>query len=210
MHIKNETRVERNPENTVDARCPVADSNTNSSASIIEEKNRLLDILTHLKAENQQLTFHLKKTSDDCISLKSENEKLVQNTTTMTAEMNSLKCNLSQAKSESVKKDAEHKQRVAHLLHENQLLSAQKKQLETTIAHSDHDKSDGNGKRVYEVGQLLDDKMKTVRVRHFLVRWKGFTAKDDTWERESNLMCPTLLEKYIEKKKNNEKSKSKN
>lgn len=29
---------------------------------------------------------------------------------------------------------------------------------------------------------------------HFLVRWKNFSAQDDTWECESNLMCPGTLQ----------------
>jgi len=36
-------------------------------------------------------------------------------------------------------------------------------------------------------------------VREFLIHWKGFSHKDDTWEPEKNLSCPDLIEKFMAK-----------
>ena len=33
--------------------------------------------------------------------------------------------------------------------------------------------------------------------RVFLIRWKGCTSKDDTWEPEDNLDCEDLIEKFM-------------
>lgn len=46
---------------------------------------------------------------------------------------------------------------------------------------------------------ILDDKL--VSERHYLVQWKGFDQSHDSWERESNLSCPTILKKYKQSKK---------
>ena len=35
--------------------------------------------------------------------------------------------------------------------------------------------------------------------REFLIHWKGFSHKDDTWEPEKNLNCPDLIEKFMAK-----------
>jgi hypothetical protein len=35
--------------------------------------------------------------------------------------------------------------------------------------------------------------------REFLIHWKGFSHKEDTWEPERNLNCPELIEKFMEK-----------
>lgn len=52
----------------------------------------------------------------------------------------------------------------------------------------------------WEVHELLNHKTVDEH-RFFLVRWKGYTAEHDSWERESNLQCPKILKNYL--KKNN-------
>lgn len=35
--------------------------------------------------------------------------------------------------------------------------------------------------------------------REFLIRWKGYSSKSDSWEPEENLDCKDLIEKFMEK-----------
>ncbi|KAK6635845.1 hypothetical protein RUM44_001099 [Polyplax serrata] len=51
----------------------------------------------------------------------------------------------------------------------------------------------------YEVHKLLDVYFKKNGEREFLVRWKGYSAKDDTWEPERHLNCTELINEYMKK-----------
>ena len=51
----------------------------------------------------------------------------------------------------------------------------------------------------FEVERIIEVHFKKNKSREFLIRWKGFTASDDTWEPEENLNCPDLIEKFMEK-----------
>jgi hypothetical protein len=53
-----------------------------------------------------------------------------------------------------------------------------------------------DGQQEYEVTQILRHKGKD-KTRRYLVRWKGFTPNDDTWEPEENLNnSEELLQEY--------------
>lgn len=51
----------------------------------------------------------------------------------------------------------------------------------------------------YEVEKIIEVHFKRNGQRDYLVRWKGFTAKDDTWEPEEHLHCKDLIAKFNEK-----------
>lgn len=51
----------------------------------------------------------------------------------------------------------------------------------------------------YEVELLLDDKMVKGQ-QYFLVKWKGYAKKYNSWEKRSALNCPRLLSQYSNKK----------
>ncbi|XP_043491561.1 chromodomain-helicase-DNA-binding protein 1-like isoform X2 [Polistes fuscatus] len=59
-------------------------------------------------------------------------------------------------------------------------------------------KNDENQKE-FEVDKIIEVYFRKNKKREFLIRWKGFTAADDTWEPEENLNCPDLINKFMDK-----------
>ncbi|XP_076672288.1 uncharacterized protein LOC143371209 isoform X2 [Andrena cerasifolii] len=59
-----------------------------------------------------------------------------------------------------------------------------------------HDKED---QKEFEVEKIIEVHFKKNKTREFLIRWKGFTSADDTWEPEENLNCSELIEKFMQK-----------
>ncbi|KAE8741960.1 hypothetical protein FOCC_FOCC012521 [Frankliniella occidentalis] len=49
----------------------------------------------------------------------------------------------------------------------------------------------------WEVSKIVDYVELKDGTRQFLVRWKGFTSKENTWEPEANLNCADLIEKFL-------------
>lgn len=63
-------------------------------------------------------------------------------------------------------------------------------------------KDDGKDKeslKEFEVERIIEVHFKKNGKREFLIRWKGFTATDDTWEPEENLNCSELINKFMQK-----------
>lgn len=62
------------------------------------------------------------------------------------------------------------------------------------------DEEDGEEEtKEFEVEKILEVHHKKNKAREFLIRWKGFSSADDTWEPEENLNCPDLISKFMEK-----------
>uniref|UniRef100_A0A1I8MM84 Chromo domain-containing protein n=1 Tax=Musca domestica TaxID=7370 RepID=A0A1I8MM84_MUSDO len=58
---------------------------------------------------------------------------------------------------------------------------------------------DGEGEEEeYEVKDIVGHKTER-GVSYFLIRWKGYTKADDTWEAEDSLNCPEIIDKYKKK-----------
>ncbi|XP_076761181.1 uncharacterized protein LOC143429410 [Xylocopa sonorina] len=76
-----------------------------------------------------------------------------------------------------------------------------KKQTENgkQITAADDDKNEKDNQKEFEVEKIIEVHFKKNKTREFLIRWKGFTSADDTWEPEENLNCPELIEKFMQK-----------
>lgn len=60
---------------------------------------------------------------------------------------------------------------------------------------SDEDDDDDNDEKEYEVYRILDVAVKKGK-REFLVHWKGWSSRHNTWEPEENLSCDDLIAKF--------------
>lgn len=169
-----------------------------------QEKQKLLEAFASLKAENQKMAYDLKRTHDENVKLSADKHRLEQKIEAAEAKVIELDSTLSQMKINHSARMLECEQKICDLLQQNKLLTARIKQLRTGIEQADHEEgvADESNENVYEVEKLINDKIKRDG-RYFLVRWKGYTSKYDTWERESNLNCPGILKKYLQANKKN-------
>ncbi|XP_011496142.1 PREDICTED: uncharacterized protein LOC105360841 [Ceratosolen solmsi marchali] len=67
---------------------------------------------------------------------------------------------------------------------------------DTSKIHTNEDIEDS---KEYEVEKIIEVHFKKNKTREFLVRWKGFSPNEDTWEPEKHLNCPELINKFMEK-----------
>lgn len=110
--------------------------------------------------------------------------------------------------------NTECKSTIRRLTYDNKLLKAQNKQLQSEFNRTHCDPIQQNvdanssinvnnnsietkqaNNDVYEVEQLVSHKTRN-GIKYFLIRWKGYDASFDTWEREENLNCQRLLKNY--------------
>lgn len=62
-----------------------------------------------------------------------------------------------------------------------------------------NDKEDKETLKEFEVEKIIEVRFKKNGTKEFLIRWKGFSPADDTWEPEKNLNCPELIAKFMQK-----------
>ena len=51
---------------------------------------------------------------------------------------------------------------------------------------------------IYEVEKIIRHKDRS-GIRYYEIKWKGYPESENTWEKESNLNCHTLLKEYLDK-----------
>lgn len=86
-----------------------------------------------------------------------------------------------------------------HVHRENRKLIAKVKQLRRSSCAVTITPKKSTPKREkqkdYEVESIVKHRGRKEK-REFLVRWKDFSKEHDTWVKEANLSCPTILNKY--------------
>lgn len=58
------------------------------------------------------------------------------------------------------------------------------------------DQANGGSGKEYEVERLMDARKAKHGKREFLVKWKGYSTRFNTWEPEENLNCVDLIQKF--------------
>ncbi|XP_077278870.1 uncharacterized protein LOC143906574 [Temnothorax americanus] len=78
-----------------------------------------------------------------------------------------------------------------------------KKSKSTTKKQTDNDEQNNKGdketSKEFEVEKIIEVRFKKNGAKEFLIRWKGFSTSDDTWEPEKNLNCSELIAKFMQK-----------
>ncbi|XP_024869875.1 chromobox protein homolog 3-like [Temnothorax curvispinosus] len=62
-----------------------------------------------------------------------------------------------------------------------------------------NNKGDKETSKEFEVEKIIEVRFKKNGTKEFLIRWKGFSTADDTWEPEKNLNCPELIARFMQK-----------
>lgn len=168
---------------------------SNEIEKLNKEKSSLIGEFLVLKKQYQELFFKYKVTSDENANLKKQIVNLQNENKDLNSKFEESK------KSNDVSLLQENKSLVAKISQMNRLSSPNIIQPSVKI-HSTPFKISTSKKStptksspVYEVDALIKHRS-TARTREFLVRWKGFKPKDDSWVKETNLLCPQILEKY--------------
>nr|QYV43167.1 heterochromatin protein 1a [Colaphellus bowringi] len=60
----------------------------------------------------------------------------------------------------------------------------------------------------YIVEKIIDSRINSNGVKEYLLKWIGYDDKDNTWEPEENLDCPSLIKAYEAEKAAKEKERS--
>lgn len=175
-----------------------------SAQSWAEEKQMLIDKIVSLKSENQHITQNFNEKHTELSTLKKSKELLEERMKDKEKEF-SLKVGALQLElSKSLEKVESNQKSITNFKRENQLLMSQTKQLKSSLAEGRAEMEEAHEDDMFEVENILDDKLVTSTERSYLIRWNGFDSSHDSWERESNLSCPSILKKYkISKNKTN-------
>ena len=73
------------------------------------------------------------------------------------------------------------------------------KEVENDDADEDDDQDDEEDDSEYEVESVLDHRTQDDQIE-YLVKWKGFSVEDNTWEPIENLSDSVALEQYLQQK----------
>lgn len=154
-----------------------------------QEKKALVEQIVSLKSANQAIHLDLTNKQSECSSLS-------QQIRVLTSKFNVLKEKFEVMLAESASKNIKNQQTISDLIQEKELLQALNKQLQTGIDQQRQLKDKRNDSSdVYNVESILEQKKKK-GVWFYKIRWEGFGPEYDTWEKESNLHCPQILDEF--------------
>lgn len=209
--VKTEKELDDNP--FVSNAVQFLDSGSQIS-QLEREKSEMIQELVEMKSDNQKINFELQQKCNEIQVLNeqrmAENMHMSKTIRTLQNELNDWK----QKCSIAIKKHDDDQGIISKLKREKNELSAQLIQLRriSQIQHDDSSDTEAGeketeeketeeeeGEEVFEVESLLKHKVNQRKVRSFLVRWKNYSSEHDSWVKESDLNCPTILKEYLKK-----------
>lgn len=181
-----------------------SESSANSKHEWEATKEKLVQQIVDLKAENHRIALSLKQSESESAIFLLEKQKMMKDhlakEESLSERINELqKLNLEIRTMFDEKKQNDAKT-ISELSYENKSLQARIKQFQSGImqhqsnanTESSNDTDDDN---VFEVEAITKHK-ENKNGRSYFVRWKGFDRSHDSWLKEANLNCPKILNKY--------------
>lgn len=172
-----------------------------------QEKHRFIETIVSLKKENQLVHFQLNEKSAELATMVKQSKQKEQKICELTEKLVAITSKLEYAESKikELEKNFIFKQQndqkiISGLNAEKRNLMARMKQIQSgALLNSTNNREKSDDEHVYEVERVIDDKL-IGGIRRYRVRWHGYGPDDDTWEREDNLFCPSILQEYIDLK----------
>lgn len=191
-------------------RCPRKITLSQSTQVHGFRKKKLIAKIVGLQTENQRITFDLQNKISYYEAIIQENMNVEQQLSgkvlTLTEELKAAHSEATIINSSFNEQKNRNKETISQPTYENKTLTARIMQLQVGINQQKEPTDDSEPKEnmdnVYEVERLIRHR-KMKNGIEYLVRWKNYTSKDDTWQTEEDLMCPScqILESYKRKMK---------
>lgn len=176
-------------------------------AQILTQEKRLVETIVTLKKENQLVHFQLNEKNAELAKLNIQFEQKEQHIRELDDAIVAISSNLRSAELKAVElhnnffKKQQCDQKVIDGLNaEKKILTARMKQFQSgALINLTNMKDKSEDENVYEVEHLIDDKL-VGKIRYYRVRWRDYGPDNDTWERAENLLCPSILQEYLDLK----------
>lgn len=168
---------------------------------LFQKHQKCNEIISNLKTEKELVSTQLREALEKIDFLTSDNaksnkqEEIAQDANSIVKHVNVV----------PAKKPVRGERIIRQLQAEKNILESRLRQAECGIKLNDDFKNNhtnlSDQDEDFEVERILDHKIQRRGKRLFLIRWKGYGEDFDTWEPQSNLNCPTILQNYIKHNK---------
>lgn len=203
-----ETRLKIKTDRDIETRLKIKSEPKNILTAIQNnwqaEKKSLIDKIVALKSENHHNVITLKKTQAELSKLLLEKQKLEKELSEkdvkFSEEIKNHKLGILSIKNEMFEREKCSEKIISDLKREKKTLTARINQYKTGMTQQKIFEKQQlaeirNESQEFEVESIRDHKI-TRGCRKYLIHWKGFDSTEDSWQKESDLHCPTLLNEY--------------
>lgn len=147
----------------------------------------------NLVAQIEKLEIDKAKIADELTSTKRENQKIYLGLQQKNREIEKIKLNHQNEIEQLQQKNEEATKEIKRLTHTCKVLTAQNNQLKLV-------ENFVNSDNMYEVEKIMNHRIVNGEMS-FLVRWKNYSPKHDSWVTQSDLNCEEILKAYLNLKR---------